>query len=118
MNSQSSSFYVDASGAAGLVFVPTAFEAVWYPLARGVEDAGPIPVVFTPGMLSGTVCGLLLLCGGLAVALVMTAFPRLILLTLGSVPLLVSLLATYETLLVVVPTNPLCFHISSLGILA
>ena len=68
-------------------------------------------------MLSGTICGLLLLYGGLAVALAMDAFPRLTLLALGAVPLLVSLLATYETL-VVVPTIPLCFHTSSLDILA
>ena len=69
-------------------------------------------------MLSETVCGLLLLYGGLAVALAMDAFLRLTLLALGAVPLLVSLLATYETLVVVVPTVPLCFHTSSLGILA
>ena len=61
------------------------------------------------------------------VALVMDAFPRLTLLALRAVPLtllallavplLVSLLARYETL-VVVPTIPLFFHTSSLGILA
>ena len=50
-------------------------------------------------MLSGTACGLLLLLlllllGVLAVALDMDAFLRLTLLTLGAVPLLVTLLAT------------------------
>ena len=71
-------------------------------------------------MLSGTACGLLLLLyRAPAVALFMDdAFPRLTLLALGTVSLLVSLLATYETLDVVVPTIPLCFHISSLGFLA
>ena len=68
-------------------------------------------------MLSGTVGGLLL-CGGLAVAQVMDVFPRPALLASGAIPLLVSLLATYETLVVVLPTIPLCFHTSSLGILA
>ena len=48
----------------------------------------------------------------------MDAFPRLTLLILGAVPLLTSLLATYETLVVVVPTIPLRFHTGSLGILA
>ena len=73
------------------------------------------------GMLSGTACGLLLLLlllGGLAVALAMNAFPRLALLALGVVPLLVTLLATNETLVVLVPTVPLCFHPSGLGTLA
>ena len=69
-------------------------------------------------MLSGTVCGLLLLCGGLAVALIMDAFPRLTLLASGAVPLLVSLLATYETFVVVAPTTQLCFHTSRCGILS
>ena len=55
---------------------------------------------------------------GLAVALAMDAFPRDTLLALGAVSLLVSLLATYETLVVVVPTIPLCFHTSSVGTLA
>ena len=68
-------------------------------------------------MLSGTAWGLLLLYRDLAVGLVMDAFPRLAL-ALGAVPLLVSLLATYETLVVVVPTTTLCFHTSFLGILA
>ena len=68
-------------------------------------------------MLNGTVCGLLLLYRGLAVALAMDAFPRLALLALGAIPLLAYLLATYETL-VVVPTTPLCFSTSGLGILA
>ena len=55
-------------------------------------------------MLSGTACGLLVLLvlGGLAVALVMNAFPRLVLLALGAVTLLVTLLATNKTLVVVV----------------
>ena len=50
-------------------------------------------------MLNGTACGLLLLLlvlllGVLAVALAMNAFPRLALLDLGTVPLLMTLLAT------------------------
>ena len=69
-------------------------------------------------MLNGAACGLLRLYRGLAVSLAMDAFPRLILLALRAVPLLVSLLAAYETLVVVVPTFPLCFHTSSFGILA
>ena len=76
------------------------------------------PGCLAPGTLSGTVYRLLLLCGDLAVALVMDAFPRLTLLGLGAVPLLVSLLATHETLVVVVPMMPLYFHTCSLGILA
>ena len=76
------------------------------------------PNCLAPGMLIGTVCGLLLLCGGLAVALVVDAFSRLTLLALRAAPLLVSLIATCETLVVVVPTPPLCFHTSGLGILA
>ena len=72
-------------------------------------------------MLSGTACGLLLLLllllGGLAVALAMNTFPRLALLALGAVPVLVTLLATNETL-VFVPTVPLCFHPSGRGTLA
>ena len=71
-------------------------------------------------MLSETACGLLLLLvlGGVAVALAMNAFPRLALLALGAVPLLVTLLATNKTLVVLVPTVPLCFHSSGLGTLA
>ena len=69
-------------------------------------------------MLSKTVCRLLLLCRGLTVDLVMVAIPRLTLLALGVVLLLMSLPATYETLGVVVPTIPLCFHIGSRGTLA
>ena len=71
-------------------------------------------------MRSGTACGLLLLLllGGLAVALAMNAFPRLARLALGVVPLLVTLLATNKTLVVIVPTVPLCFHLSRLGTLA
>ena len=64
-------------------------------------------------MLSGTAWGLLLLYRGLP----MDAFPRLALLALGAVSRLVSLLATYETLAVVVPTTPLCFYTNDLGIL-
>ena len=68
-------------------------------------------------MLSGTVCGLLPLSGGLAVALVMDASHRLTLLALGAVPHLVSVLVTYQILVVVVSAIPLCSHISSLGTL-
>ena len=71
------------------------------------------PSCLAPGILGRTVCRLLL-CGGLAVDLVMGAFPRLTLLALRAVALIMSLLATYKTLAVVVP---LCFHIGSLGIL-
>ena len=60
---------------------------------------------------------MLLLYRGLAVGLAMDPFPCLALLALGAVPLLVSLIAPYETLVVVLPTTPLCFHISCLGIL-
>ena len=69
-------------------------------------------------MLSMTVCGLPLLYGGLSVVMVLDAFPRLTLLALRAVSLLASLLATYETLVVVVPTVLLFFHTSSLGTLA
>ena len=69
-------------------------------------------------MLSRTACGLLLLYGGLVVALAMDTFPRLSLLALGAVTLIVVLLATHETLVVAVPTVPLCFHTSGLGSLA
>ena len=72
-------------------------------------------------MLSGIDCGLLLLLlllGGLAVALAVNAFSRLALLALGAVPLLVTLLATNITPVVLVPTVPLCFHPSGLGALA
>ena len=69
-------------------------------------------------MLIGTACGLLLLYSGLAVALAMDSFPRLTVLALVAVPLLVSLVGAYETLVVVVPTIALCFYTSSLGILA
>ena len=68
-------------------------------------------------MLSGTDCGLLLLLlllGGLDVALAVNAFPRLAPLALRAVPLLVILLATNRTLVVLVPTVPLCFHSRSL----
>ena len=71
-------------------------------------------------MLSGIARGLLLLLllESLAVALTMDAFPHLALLALGAVPLLVTLLATNKTLVVIVPTVPLCFHPSGLGTLA
>ena len=49
--------------------------------------------------------------------MVMRASPRLTLLALGAVPLLMSLLATYEILVVVVPTIPLCFQTGSPGVL-
>ena len=61
---------------------------------------------------------MLLLLGVLAVALAMNAFPRHVLLALGAVPLIVTLLATNKTLVVLVPTVPLCFHPSVLGTLA
>ena len=61
---------------------------------------------------------LLLLLWVQAVALAMNAFPRLALLALGAVPLLVTLIATNKTLVVLVPTVPLCFHPSGLGTLA
>ena len=74
-------------------------------------------------MLSRTACGLLLLLlllllGVLAVALAMNAFLRRAQMALGAVPLLVTLLATNETLVVLVPMVPLCFHPSDLGTLA
>ena len=73
-------------------------------------------------MLSGTACGLLLLIllllGGLAVALGLDDFPRHALLALGAAPLLVTLRATHKTLVALVPTVPLCFHSSGLGTLA
>ena len=72
-------------------------------------------------MLSETACGLLLLLlllGGLVVALAMNAFPRFALLALEAVPFVVTLLATNKTLIVIVPTVPLCFHPSGLGTLA
>ena len=74
-------------------------------------------------MLSGTACGLLellllmlLLLGVLAVALAMKAFPRLALLTLGAVPLLVTLLATNKTLVSLVPTVRSAFTPSVLAL--
>ena len=60
----------------------------------------------------------LLLFGGLAVVLTMNTFLRLALLALGAVPLLVTLLVTNKTLVILVPTVPLCFHSSGLGTLA
>ena len=71
-------------------------------------------------MRSGAACGLLLLLlllGGLAVALAVDAFPRHALMALGAVPLLVTLIATNQTLVVIVPTVPLRFHLSGLGTL-
>ena len=63
------------------------------------------PGGFTPVMLSGTACRLmLLLLGGVAVALAMNAVPRLALLTLEAVPLLVTLLAANKTHCFLVPT--------------
>ena len=61
---------------------------------------------------------MLLLLGVLAVALAMNAFPRLALRALGSIPLLMALLATYKTFVVIVPTVSLCFHPIGLGTLA
>ena len=61
---------------------------------------------------------MLLLLGGLAVALAMNAFPRLALLAFGAVPLLVTLLAINKTLVDLVPTVPLCFHSRGLATLA
>ena len=61
---------------------------------------------------------LLLLLGGVAVALAMNAFSRLALLTLGTVPLLMTLLVANKTLVVVVPVVPLYFHPSGLSTLA
>ena len=72
-------------------------------------------------MLGGTACGLLLLLlllGSVAVTLAMNAFPHHALLAVEAVPLLVTLLATNKTLVVLVPTVPLCFHSSSLDTLA
>ena len=71
-------------------------------------------------MVSETACELLLLLllGGLSVDLAMNAFPCLALLALGLVPLLVTLLATNETLVVLEPMDPLYFHPSGLGSLA
>ena len=66
-------------------------------------------------MLSVTVYGLLLLYGGLAVALVIDTFPCLTLLALGAVSLLVTLLATHE-FVDVVPMVPLCFKTSGIRI--
>ena len=51
-------------------------------------------------------------------ALAMDTFSRLSLLALGAVTLIAVLLATHETLVVAVPTVPLCFHTSGLGSLA
>ena len=67
-------------------------------------------------MLSWTDCGLLLLLlGSMAVVLAMNAFPRFTLLASGAVSLLLTLLATYNTLILVVPRDPLCFQASGLG---
>ena len=61
-------------------------------------------------MLSGAACGLLpllLLLGGVAVALAMKTFSRLALLALGVVPLLVTLLDTI-TKVILAPWLPSC----------
>ena len=83
------------------------------------------PGGFALGMLRGTARGsllllllMLLLLGVLAVAVAMNAFSRLALLALGGVSLLVTLLATNKTLVILIPTVPLCFHSSGLGNLA
>ena len=52
------------------------------PSSRGGRRRGH-PSCLDPGRLSGTVCGMLLLCEGLAVALVNDAFPFLTLLVWG-----------------------------------
>ena len=84
------------------------FEAVSYPLAPGVRvaDAGAIPVALIRYAERDR----------LWIADV-HAFPRHIFLALRVAPLLVALLATNETLVVLVPTVPLCFHPSGLGTL-
>ena len=70
-------------------------------------------------MPGGTACGLLLLYEGLAVYIVMDTFDRLpTVLALGTVPLVVTLLATYKALVVVVPTILLGSYTSDLGTLA
>ena len=56
-----------------------------------------------------------MLLGGLAVALAMNTFPCIFLLTLGAVAFLVALLAKQKTLVVLVPTVPLCFRPNGLG---
>ena len=61
---------------------------------------------------------LLLQLGGLAVALAMSAFPRLALLASGAVTLLETLLATKTTIVVLGPTVPFLIHRSGLGTLA
>ena len=60
---------------------------------------------------------LLLLLGSLAVGLAINTFHRLALLALGTVPLLVTLHAPSETLIVTLRTVPLCFHPSRLDTL-
>ena len=69
-------------------------------------------------MLSGIVCGLLLLNGGLVVALVMDAFPRLNLQALGAVSLLVTLFAPHKSLVVIVLTVRRCFDTGNFDTLA
>ena len=66
-------------------------------------------------MPSGTACGLLLLLGGLAVALAMDSFRWLTLQALGAVSPLVTLLATHKTLAAVLRTVPICFYTNDLG---
>ena len=48
----------------------------------------------------------------------MNAFLCLALLALGAVPVVLTLLAINKTLVVLLPTVPLCFHPSGLGTLA
>ena len=85
--------------------------------SRGGRRRGR-PGGLAPGVLSGTVCGLLLLNRGLVVALVMDAFPRLNLQALGAVSLLVTLSAPHKSLVVIVPTVRRCFHTGSFDTLA
>ena len=66
-------------------------------------------------MVSGTACGLLLLFGGLSVALTMDTFPQHTVVVFGAVLLLVSLLPTHKSLIVVVPTVSLCTHTCGIG---
>ena len=80
------------------------------------------PSGFAPGVLSGTVRAsqllqLLLKLLKLAVTMIMNACPRLALLVLVTASLLVTLFATNETLVVIVPTVPLCFRPSGLSTL-
>lgn len=62
--------------------------------------------------------GLLLLLGGLAVALTMNAFPHPIMLASGAAPPPVTSLATHKALFVTAPAGAFFFHSSGLGTLA